>query len=269
MAYLALLQPDPRVAARISGALSARHALVTADSWRELAKLLTRGGVDGVVVDADHPRRGRAVGWIRRLRLRFPDLAIVAYADFRGEEQELYRFGGLGVDGVLVASRFGSDPPARVAVDRAVAAARASRVARLLEDTHGAFGSRAVAWTIEHAPDNPSPAEMAEALGHTTHTLAGELRAAGLPPAGRLMLWGRLLMAGAYMGKDRHTVEEAAYMVGYAAANSLSRAMKRETGVPPAEVARRGGLSFVHKALFGETAAGGPGALQSPATTTT
>ena len=251
MAYLALLQPDARVAARLSRALSIRHVLVMVDSWADLDALLKRRGVDGVVVDADHPRRDEAVRRIRELRERCPNLAIVASADFRGDEREVYRFGGLGVDGVLVASRAGEDASAPMAVDRAVAAARASSVARSLEASHGPFGSRAVAWAIEHAPDHPSPHEMAEALGHAAHTLPARLRKEGLPSPGRLILWGRLLMAGAYMGEDRHTVEEAAYMVGYASANSLSRAMKREVGVPPAEVARQGGLSFVHESLFG------------------
>jgi D-alanyl-D-alanine carboxypeptidase/D-alanyl-D-alanine-endopeptidase (penicillin-binding protein 4) len=59
-----------------------------------------------------------------------------------------------------------------------------------------------------------------------------------------------LLLAGAFLGRDRHTVEEAAFMVGYSTANSLARAMKRETGKTPGDVARSGGLGFVHEALF-------------------
>lgn len=250
MAFLALLQPDARAAARLSTALLTNHTVDAVVTWHALDAVLAPGRIDGVVVDADHPNREHAVSQIRDLRRRYPELAIVAYAEFQGEEEELYRFGGLGVNGVLPAGRFDDPTAIRTAVDRALAAARAAQVAAALTDAHGELGARAVAWTIEHAGENPTPSRLAEALGFTTHTLAGALKRAGLPPAGRLVLWGRLLLAGAYLGRDGHTVEEAAFMVGYSTANSLGRALKRETGAPPSEVARKGGLAYVQKVLF-------------------
>ena len=253
VAYLALLQPDARAAARLSTALCVNHSVSAAATWRDLNSILARGEAAGVVVDADHPDREHAVWEIKRLRRRYPEVAIVAYGEFRGEEEELYRFGGLGVDGVLPASKIGNTIAIRTAVNRAVASARASCVADLLVDAHGELGARTVAWAMEHAHENPTHSDMAAALGYTSHTLSGELRAAGLPSAGRLILWGRLLLVGAYLGVDGHTVEEAAFLVGYSTASSLSRALKRETGAPPSEVASKGGLNYVQEALFPST----------------
>lgn len=253
MAYLAVLQPDARAAARLSTALGGNHTVRVAATWRDLDAILDRGEADGVVVDADHPHREVAVTEIARLRQENPELAIVAYGGFKGEEQEIYRFGGLGVDGVIPAGRMRNTAVIRGAVNRAVAAARASRVADFLMDTHGALAAQTVSWAMEHASEGPSPRDMAQALGHTPHSLGAALRAAGLPGAGRIILWGRLLLVGAYLGRDGHTVEEAAFLVGYATASSLSRALKRETGAPPSEVAQEGGLRYVQRALFPTT----------------
>jgi len=163
VAFLALLQPDARAAARLSTALLTDHTVEAVVTWHALDSVLVPGRVDGVVVDADHPDREHAVSQIKHLRQRYPELAIVAYAEFRGEEEELYRFGGLGVNGVLPAGRFNDPTAIRTTVDRALAAARAAQVAISLTDTHGELGARAVAWAIEHAGQNPTPSGLAEA----------------------------------------------------------------------------------------------------------
>lgn len=230
-------------------------------SWEDLEEPLAGRGIDGVVVDADFPDRAAAIEVIQRLRQWHPHLAIVAYADFRTEAEEVYRLGGIGVDGVLLADRTGDARATCHSVERAIAGARAGRVGETVRGRHGDLGGRAVAWAMEHARERPTASAMAAALGHTRTSLAKALRSVDLPPPRRLLVWGRLLLAGAYLGRDGHTVEQTAFMVGYANASSLTRAMTKEVGVPPAEVARRGGLSYVHGVLFadprpGESAAG-------------
>jgi D-alanyl-D-alanine carboxypeptidase/D-alanyl-D-alanine-endopeptidase (penicillin-binding protein 4) len=64
------------------------------------------------------------------------------------------------------------------------------------------------------------------------------------------LLWGRLLRAGTYLGRDDRTVEETAFLLGYATASSLARAMKKNTGLTASEVAEQGGLACVQAALF-------------------
>lgn len=46
-------------------------------------------------------------------------------------------------------------------------------------------------------------------------------------------------------------MEETAYLLGYSTANALARAMKRETGRTPGEVAGGGGAALVEKVLLG------------------
>jgi AraC-like DNA-binding protein len=251
LAYLAVFQPDPRAEARLCDALEASHRVVLARSWAGLERLLAgEETLDGVIVDADSPGREEAVAEIRRIRLAYPSLAIVAHADVGEGDPELFRFGRYGVDGIVLAHPPVPSVLVRQAVARALASARAEHVRAALRGRYSAFASDAVAWTVEHAVGSPDVTAFAAALGRSRRTLATALRAEGLPAASRVLLWGRILTAGACLARDGKTVEDVAFLLGYSSANALARAMKRETGHTPKEIAERGGLDFVRSVLF-------------------
>lgn len=250
LAHLVVLQPDARVQARLIDALRARHSVSAVGTWSALVSFVAKETVDACVIDADFPTRDEAVAHIRRLRRRHPGLALVTYADVDSSDLELYRFGGMGVDGVVLARKPPWAATIREAVERALASARASRVRTNLDGRYPDEAVRAVAWTVEHAGPGITVENFAAALGHSPRSLARLLRESGLPPANRLLLWGRLLLAGAYLSRDDRTVEETAFNLGYSTATALTRAMKRETGKTPSEVARQGGMAFVQAHLF-------------------
>ncbi len=235
-------------------ALGGLHRTVALTTWAELEELLTSEAVDGCVLDADHPDRESALTEIRRIRAAHPQLAIVAFADFQGNGLDLFRLGGIGIDGLILARSPEGAPGIRQVVERALVVARAGRVHRGLEGRYSPSGRRAVAWAVEHATESPSVATFATAMGRSPRALAGMLRSAGLPPPSRVLLWGRLLLAGATLAEDGRTVEGTAFLLGYSTANALARAMKRETECTPAEVARQGGMSFLQDVLFPEGA---------------
>ncbi|MEE2897661.1 MAG: D-alanyl-D-alanine carboxypeptidase/D-alanyl-D-alanine-endopeptidase [Gemmatimonadota bacterium] len=232
----------------MSTALGGSHDLIVRSSWRALDETLTRESIDGCVVDADHPTRADAHSEVEALRKKYPRLAIIAYANITGE-LEFYDLGELGVDGVLLADQH-SAADIRALVDRALAANTAERVATALEARFGELGSRAVSWTVEHATSETSAEQFAAAMGRTPRGLVSALHRSGLPAPKTLQLWGRLLRAGEYLGRDHCTVEETAFLLGYSTASSLARAMKKNTGLTASEVAERGGLTCVHAALF-------------------
>ncbi|HKJ02169.1 MAG TPA: hypothetical protein VJ997_06930, partial [Longimicrobiales bacterium] len=151
MAHLVVFQPDARVEARLSDALNTKHRVSTVDSWSSLSTFVVREGVDGCVVDADHPTREDALAEIRRMRQRHPGIALVAYADLDETDLELYHFGALGVDGVLLARRPPWAATIRDAMERSLATARASRVRTTLEGRYAPEAVRAIAWSVEHA----------------------------------------------------------------------------------------------------------------------
>ena len=239
-----------RAEARLGAALGATHRVSFVRSWADLRRLLARETLDGCVVDADFPNREDAVTEMRRLSRRRSDLALVAYADVGEDDFELYRFGGLGVHGVVLARRPPWASGIRAAIERALTSSRAERVRAALDGRYEPGATAAVAWAVENGDRNPRVEDFAAAQGRSTRELTLLLRLNGLPSPGRLLTWGRLLRAGAYLGKDGRTVEETALRLGYSSASALARAMKRETGKTPGDVARRGGLPFVHARLF-------------------
>lgn len=194
---------------------------------------------------------------MRRLRREHPELAMVAYADVRASDPELVRLGAAGVDGVVAAGR----PPWASGIRRCVEASLAAAVARSVERAMGPghpAAAAAVGWAVEHAAEGPSVARLAASVGRTPRGLAALLREAGLPSPTRILLWGRLLQAGAFLGRDGATVEAAALSLGYSTATALSRAMKREAGYTAGEIARAGGLPLVRARLFPRRAARTP-----------
>ena len=229
-------------------ALGGTHEVVVRSSWRALNEALSGESIDGCVVDADHPGRDEAGAEIEAIRRKYPSLAIIAYADVTGE-LEYYDLGELGVDGVLRADQRDA-AKIRDLVDQAMAANSAIRVAKKLEVRFGTLGSRAVAWSIEHARSEPSVEQCAAAMGRAPRGLVSALHRDGLPGPQTLLLWGRLLRAGAYLGRDGRTVEETAFLLGYSTASSLARAMKKNTGLTASQIAAHGGLACVQAVLF-------------------
>lgn len=229
-------------------ALRGMHAVVVRSSWHALSETLARTSIDGCVVDADHPSRDEARREIEAIHRKYPGLAIIAYADVAGE-LEYYDLGELGVDGVLLAGQLEADE-VRNLVDQALAANSAIRIAHDLEGQFSTVGSRAVAWAIEHARSEPSVEQFAAAMGRSPRMLVSALHRDSLPSPKTLLLWGRLLRAGTYLGRDHRTVEETAFLLGYSTASSLARAMKKNTGFTAGEVAAQGGLTCVQTALF-------------------
>jgi D-alanyl-D-alanine carboxypeptidase/D-alanyl-D-alanine-endopeptidase (penicillin-binding protein 4) len=262
VADLSLLQQDALTAARLADALQPAHDVAVCTSWADLEARLVRREADVCVVDADQPSRQEAMDRLTTLQQSHPTIAMVAFGDFAGQEQTVYRLGRLGVDGVVAAQRGTESVHVREAVDQALLAARARRAATLLEGQLPPVARRAVAWAVEHAGRRPPVQELAAAMGTTPAAFAAELRREGLPPPSRILLWGRLLLAGALLDRDRTTVEQTAYQVGYSGASALARALKREVGRTPVEIAARGGMEEVHRRLVPPLGGDGRGRLR-------
>jgi D-alanyl-D-alanine carboxypeptidase/D-alanyl-D-alanine-endopeptidase (penicillin-binding protein 4) len=152
------------------------------------------------------------------------------------------------VAGILVP--YAAPPAVRALVDKALATARAEGVARALAGRFASPGPDAIGWAVEHAGPDTTVEKLAAALGHTPRSLRQALEDAGLPAPTRVLLWGRLLLAGARLSRDGRTVEEVAFSLGYATATSLARAMKSQTGLTPREISEHGGMERVRDALF-------------------
>lgn len=198
------------------------------------------------VAPASQPDRELATRRIEELRAAFPHIGVIGCTDGDVAE-DVFDLGGLGVDGVV-------DPRAgagriRADVDAALAVVRARAVRSTLERRLPAPGSAALAWATEHADEDADVERFASAIGFSSSGLRDALQDAGLPSPSRLLVWGRLILAGARLGQDARTVEDVAFSLGYATATSLARAMRFHTDLTPAEIARNGGMEAVLDAL--------------------
>jgi D-alanyl-D-alanine carboxypeptidase/D-alanyl-D-alanine-endopeptidase (penicillin-binding protein 4) len=193
---------------------------------------------------SDPVRASERVSELWRVRA---DLVIIACVTAGGTES-YYDLGGLGVHGVVTSTSL----PKRIRgdVDAAFASARAGQVERFLDDTLPAPGPAAVAWAIEHAGPRSSVDRLSAALGHTPRSLRDTCQASGLPSPSKVLLWGRLIQAGARLGDDGRRLEDVAFSLGYATSTSLARAMKLHTGLTPTEISERGGMTAVLDALL-------------------
>ena len=237
------------------GALTGAHRVVVRRSWETLDHALAKGDVEGCIVDADHPHSDVAARHIAEIRDRYPGLAIIAYLE-PSPSDGYFDLGGLGVDGVVTSATPGTR--LRADVDHAFSTARGDQIARALEHRFRSPGPEAVAWAVAHASHETNVEKLAAALGHTPRGLRDALHEIGMPAPARILLWGRLLLAGARLGSDGRTVEEVAFSLGYSASTALARAMKQHTGLTPGQVSERGGMDVVRRALFPPTRGAGP-----------
>lgn len=219
--------------------------------------MLAQDSFDGCLVDVEASDLETARREIGLLREQYPGLAIVACVE-GGHGRGYFDLGEMGVDGVLPMGSV-QNVRVRAVVDGALATARAARIARTLEERYAAPGPDAIGWAVENAGGETSVEKLAAALGHTPRSLRQALEEAGLPAPTKVLLWGRLLLAGARLGRDGRTVEEVAFSLGYSTATSLARAMKRQTGLTPSEVSEHGGMERVRCALFDSRANRGQG----------
>ena len=230
------------MSARLLAALADQHELIDCGSVEQFWEVVMSTSVDGCVVDIDHPSSALSLNDLQRLRRRVPPIAIVVAGSFENRELDLFELGRLKIDGVILTD--GPDPvhEARRAVAGALAAAGASGVTAALTGQVHPLGLESLRWSIEHAEETPSVAQLAEALALSLPVLTRELRQRRLPTPARLLLWGRLFRAARMLSDPELSVEDIAYRLGYSSASALGRALQRETGLPPSELRGRGAI---------------------------
>lgn len=243
MARLAMLQPDPRAAARLLAALADDHGLIQCRDVSRFWDVVTTRQVDGCVVDIYHPTHALSLRELQRLRRQVPPLAIVVYADFSERELDLFELGRLKVDGVILTGTTDHPAETRRAVSGALAAAGALGVVDALRGKLQPFGIECLRWGIEHAEDKPSVEQLADSLALTPTSLRRELHDLLLPAPSRLLLWGRLFRAALILENTHRSVEGTAFWLGYSSKSALGRAFRREIGLTPSELRRRGPLA--------------------------
>ncbi|HEX7242207.1 MAG TPA: helix-turn-helix domain-containing protein, partial [Longimicrobiaceae bacterium] len=87
-----------------------------------------------------------------------------------------------------------------------------------------------------------TPGEVARRCHRHPKTLCAQLRSAGLPSLGKLVVWTRLVRACHFLQDAGRSVENVALVLGFASANSFRNQLLRYVGVRPTDLRRTGEL---------------------------
>jgi AraC-like DNA-binding protein len=118
-------------------------------------------------------------------------------------------------------------------------------VARAVSPFVPAREAAAVRATMECALRGWSTEDIASHLDLTRPHLSVRLKAAGLPSAGQLLVWAKLLHAGRWLTDPGRTAESISRQLEYSSGAAFRRALRTFVDATPTEVANKGGLRFV------------------------
>jgi AraC-like DNA-binding protein len=217
--------------------------------WGQLREALNESGVASAVLlerrfglRADDERLHHPQ--MTPLMSEFPTTAFLALLPVAAETvAEVRQLGRLGVSGVIAVGH--NDTPAGIARalgDSLVRKFRAALVELGLDSVpgHGPAILGAAATTTVEKADVP---RMAEILQVSVPTLGRWCRAAGLPPPGRLLAWGRILMAANLLDNSGRSISSVAAAVGYSADSGLRRIFAQFLDESPSELRELGAFA--------------------------
>lgn len=251
MSLIAVLTRDFEVRRAVSNGVWTDHAIVRASSWVRLMVLVAERPVTGVVLDAEvvPPDVGLEAA-VEELTVRFPSLWLVLVARSGTDPWGLFRLGRAGLrslvlthldelqSGIARAMQVGFDRSTEALVTRAVSAhlpASETLTVRL------ALRGAQLGWTTN---------ELAARAGLTRAHLSVRLKAVGLPSAGHLLVWAKLLHAGRWLGDPGRTGESVSRQLEYSNGAAFRRALRNYTGATPMGIRDAGGLQPVLDAFL-------------------
>lgn len=250
MADVLVLLSSPAAVQRVHRALEmdaaagTRHVPRRCRDWVDLLDHAPRSPLGVAVVDPYHGG-ALAAGEIRRLRERAPRVEVVAYGAFSARPSDPFALARLGVRAVV---SLGVDDTPGALRECLSAHLNATPLEALIERLGQVAPPRVLPWLepVLRSPAAPATAAGVARLARCSpRTLRRTLLAAGLPPAGELLAWRRLLHAARLMEDAHWSVDGVARALGCSSGSALRKSLRTLTGLRPGEVIARGGLSLI------------------------
>jgi AraC-like DNA-binding protein len=250
MALVLSLLRDPVASARLRRAVELHvlsksfHRIVFVDGWHEAETQAAELAPHVLVLDPFESGQ-HALSACARFHERFPSVALLPYGSFVGRTQQLLDLAALGVQTVV--SRDEDDDPVSFSELLGIVLARNVAGAVLLE-LGGVVPvplEPVMRRLLLGAHHRLSPSEVSMLAHRHVNTLREHLRAAGLPPVNKLIVWCRLFHAGNLLADRERSVENVAYTLDFPSPSALRNQLGRYAGMTPQEVRARGGLRAV------------------------
>lgn len=246
MPFLALLTRDMDLERTVRRPLESRHVVAKAGGWDRLLHLLRERPVTGALLDERAlPAIGGTAGALADLKARFPSVPLVLVAGPEMDPFALLRLGRAGVDRLLLVRIDDLERDAAPIVAKALAHATDALVTRASSPYLPARVLVALRLAMEGVQLRWSAGTLAYRVGLSRPHLSVCLKAAGLPSAGHLLVWARLLHAGRWLADPGRSAESVSRQLDYSSGAAFRRALRSYAGATPTEVVEAGGFPFV------------------------
>lgn len=246
MALITVLTGDSAVRNALYDMTPERRSIAIARSWDRLLWLVRERPVTGVVLDSDAMRGAPDPDEkVAELRRRFPSLDAVFVSRPQLDPLMLLRLGRAGISDLTVIpfDTLGSD------FTRAVSRAMSRSTRALVLRTLGASIPRPEHDVVRAALDGAilgwQADDLADRAGWSRAHLSVRLRTRGLPSAGHLLLWAKLLHAGRWLAEPGRSAESVSRQLEYSSGAAFRRALRNYVDATPTEIIQGGGIRLV------------------------
>lgn len=246
MGFVALMSRDRSVRSLVQRAAGPAHAVASTPSWPALVRLVRERPATTALLELDGLSHGGcAEGRLLALRDLFPYLPVVLLARTPGDPVLLFRLGRAGVRDLFLLQVDDLDRELPRALVRVGARGTTSTVLRALSPEVSRRELMAVRIALDGVHHRWGADQYAAQLDLSRPHLSELLKGVGLPSAGHLLVWVRLLHAGRWLEEPGRTGESVSRQLEYSSGAAFRRALRTYTRATPTEVASRGGLDFV------------------------
>jgi len=261
MAYVALFTRDRATDHVLTSGLERSHELVKAGTWARLFWLVRERPVTLVVVDgAVLPPRGatRALGDLLEL---FPSVGTLLVTRGALDARTLFELGRAGLEDLVLLSTEGVVCDVGRAAMRALSGGTAAAVTRTVSPALPRRELAAARLALEAPLRGWDTEQLATRVGLSRPHLSVRLRSAGLPSAGKLLTWARMLHAGTWLTDPGRTAESVSRQLGYSSGSAFRRALRNYVGGTPTELIANGGFTAVLESFVEACDLAGPSRL--------
>jgi len=243
MALITVLTRDSKVRVAVRGPSPDAHSVAATSSWERLRWLIRERPATVAVLDAEAMASDMAEDVaIGELRRRFPSLAILLIVRQGGDPVSLFRLGRAGLGSLVLLPADALQAEFARGIREALMGSTASLVARAVSAHVPHREVSAIRTALEAVQRGWHTEELAARVGLTRPHLSVRLAGAGLPSAGHLLIWAKMLHASRWLADPGRSAESVSRQLEYSSGAAFRRALRTYLGVTPTELKERGGL---------------------------
>jgi AraC-like DNA-binding protein len=251
MGVIVTLLPQPGRLQRLRTAIRDRHSIITCDDWGGVTRICETEPVHLAVLDlyADGPANFERV---RVLKLRFPRVALIAYATVTQERaRDMFDAGRCGLDGLVVADVDDAPAVLLMHIEKAEARSVASVVRPVIAGLRATVRDAILA-SVTRAHERLTPEAFARLLAVPRRLLTRRLTEAGFPAPHRLLTWGRLIVAAHMLEDTNRSADSVAQVLDFPSGSAFRNTCQRYLHSTPQQVRENGGAAHVIEVFMRE-----------------